>query len=57
VQNHIIAGRLKFKTFEFKGSDVGAYQSYWVFGLCPVSGIVKSINLDVSETGFVSRIR
>jgi hypothetical protein len=29
-------------------------QNYWVFGLCPSSGIVGTRKHDVSETGSVS---
>jgi hypothetical protein len=32
-------------------------QSYWVFGLCPSSGIIKTREHNVSETGFVSVLR
>jgi hypothetical protein len=29
----------------------------WVFGLCPSSGILKTIEHNVSESGFVSVLR
>jgi hypothetical protein len=29
-------------------------QNYWVFGLCPSSGILETRKHDVSETGSVS---
>jgi hypothetical protein len=32
-------------------------QNYWVFGLYPSSGILKTRELDVSETGSVSVLR
>jgi hypothetical protein len=32
-------------------------RNYWVFGLCPSSGIVKTRKHDVSETGSVSVLR
>jgi hypothetical protein len=31
-------------------------QNYWVFGLCPLSGILETRKHNVSETGPVSRI-
>jgi hypothetical protein len=39
-----------------KGSDDGVYntQNYWVFGLCPVSHILKTREHNISETGSVS---
>jgi hypothetical protein len=32
-------------------------QNYWVFGLCPLSGILKTKEHKVSETGSVSVLR
>jgi hypothetical protein len=32
-------------------------QDYWVFGLCPSSGIQKTEEHNVSETGSVSGLR
>jgi hypothetical protein len=32
-------------------------QDYWIFGLCPSSGIVKKEEHNVSETGSVSVLR
>jgi hypothetical protein len=32
-------------------------QNYWVFGLCPSSGILTTSKYDVSETGSVSILR
>jgi hypothetical protein len=32
-------------------------QNYWVFGLCPRSGILENIKHEVSETGSVSVFR
>jgi hypothetical protein len=32
-------------------------QNYWIFGLCPSSGIVETIKHNVSETGSVSVLR
>jgi hypothetical protein len=32
-------------------------QNYWVFGLCPSSGILKDTKEKVSETGSVSNFR
>jgi hypothetical protein len=32
-------------------------QNYWLFGLCPSSGILESRKHNVSETGSVSVLR
>jgi hypothetical protein len=32
-------------------------QNYWLFGICPSSGILESKKYNVSETGSVSVLR
>jgi hypothetical protein len=53
---------LSIKLIEFpKGSDDGVLhfelQNYWVFLLCPTSGILEIRKHSVSETGSVSFLR
>jgi hypothetical protein len=36
---------------------LGKNQNYWVYGLCPSSGILKAREDNVSETGCVSVLR
>jgi hypothetical protein len=36
---------------------INNFQDYWVFGFCPSSGILKTTEYNVSETGSVSVLR